>query len=233
MAASFDLTRYLGTLPLFAELREEDRQTLALQGCRLSRPTRGDRLFAAGHRCDEMLVVVTGHVKLYGLTPAGGEKVFELIGPGQCIGETLVFHGQPHSLHAQALTDLLLLHLPKAPLTALVAREPRFALRLLAGASQRIQDLLQDVEAYCLHSGVRRVVGYLLSRPEARGGQRGTAPVVVSLPVSKATIASRLSLTPEYFSRVLRELEDAGLIETRRRDIHILQPQGLARYCSA
>ena len=33
--------------------------------------------------------------------------------------------------------------------------------------------------------------------------------ITVSLPVSKATIASRLSLTPEYFSRVLHELEAA------------------------
>jgi len=46
----------------------------------------------------------------------------------------------------------------------------------------------------------------------------------VSLPVSKATIASRLSLTPEYFSRVLHELEAEGLIEIDKRDICILDP---------
>jgi CRP-like cAMP-binding protein len=48
--------------------------------------------------------------------------------------------------------------------------------------------------------------------------------------VSKATLASRLSLTPEYFSRVLHELEAAGLISVDKRDIHILDRRGLSRY---
>ena len=52
----------------------------------------------------------------------------------------------------------------------------------------------------------------------------------MSLPVSKATIASRLSLTPEYFSRVLHELESAGLIEIDKRDIRIVDSKRLAAY---
>jgi thiamine biosynthesis lipoprotein len=52
----------------------------------------------------------------------------------------------------------------------------------------------------------------------------------VSLPVSKATIASRLSITPEYFSRVLHELESAGLISIERRQIHIEDCKALANY---
>ena len=60
--------------------------------------------------------------------------------------------------------------------------------------------------------------------PDERG------EVTVSLPVSKATLASRLSLTPEYFSRVLRELEEARLIEVDKRDIRILDAARLATY---
>ena len=82
---------------------------------------------------------------------------------------------------------------------------------------------------YALHSGVQRVIGYLLRDVDAGNGD---APVTVSLPVSKATIASRLSLTPEYFSRVLHELEAAGLVRIDKRDIHILDAQALATYRS-
>ena len=56
--------------------------------------------------------------------------------------------------------------------------------------------------------------------------------VTVSLPVSKATVASRLSLTPEYFSRVLHQLESEGLIEIARREIRILDVRRLASYGS-
>jgi CRP-like cAMP-binding protein len=54
--------------------------------------------------------------------------------------------------------------------------------------------------------------------------------VTVSLPATKATIASRLSLTPEYFSRVLHELSSAGLIEVDRRDVRIPDAARLAEY---
>ncbi len=56
--------------------------------------------------------------------------------------------------------------------------------------------------------------------------------MTVSLLVSKATIASRLSLTPEYFSRVLHELEAEHLIEIDKREIRILDVQRLAGYGS-
>jgi CRP-like cAMP-binding protein len=100
---------------------------------------------------------------------------------------------------------------------------------MLAGISRRLHGLVHDVEAYALHSGLQRVIGYLLRDVEAANAT-GSSALTVSLPVSKATIASRLSLTPEYFSRVLHELESAGLIEIDKRDIRILDSKRLAGY---
>ena len=85
---------------------------------------------------------------------------------------------------------------------------------------------MKDVQAYALHSGVERVIGYLLrDLPDESDLAAGAQRVV--LPVSKATIASRLSMTPEYFSRVLRELEGKGLIEIDKREIRIPDPKRL------
>lgn len=47
---------------------------------------------------------------------------------------------------------------------------------------------------------------------------------------NKLGAGSGLSLTPEYFSRVLHELEAEGLIKIDRRDISILNTRGLASY---
>lgn len=229
MSVVFDVPRYLAVLPLFAGMPASDLQRISQEGVCTQRLERGAMLLHAGEVCDAVYLVVTGHVKLYTVSCHGAEKVFELVGPGHSIGDTLVFNHQAHSLNAQALTEALVLRLPAAILTAQVRRDPGFALRLLAGASNRVQGLLRDVEAYCLHSGAQRVVGYLL----AQGGADGAGssdPITVSLPVSKANVAARLSLTPEYFSRVLRELEDEGLIEICRRDIRIKQPRRLAHY---
>jgi CRP-like cAMP-binding protein len=229
---SFDVPRYLATLPLFSDLNPPELERLAT-GCHIRRLGRGDMVFRVGEACNEFHVTVTGQVKLFALSPAGQEKIIELVGPGHSFAEALMFTDRPYIINAQALTDTLLLTVSKAAVLTEITEDSRFALRMLAGISRRLHGLVQDVEAYALRSGVQRVIGYLLRNQAVDEGTAQAEAVTVSLPVSKATLASRLSLTPEYFSRVLHELEAAGLIEVDKRDIRILDLAGLARYPQA
>jgi len=225
---SFDLPRYLSVLPLFTDLSPPELERLAL-GCQLRRLTRGETVFRVGEPCEEFHVTVTGQIKLFAISPTGQEKVIELVGPGNSFAEALMFTGKPYIINAQALTDTLLLTVKKDAVVGEIERDPRFAMRMLAGISRRLHGLVHDVEAYALHSGLQRVIGYLLRDQIAEDCVSGEV-VTVSLPVSKATIASRLSLTPEYFSRVLHELEAAGLVRIDKRDVHILDVQRLSAY---
>ena len=230
--SGFNLPRYLSMQPLFQDLEAAELERLA-QGSGLRRLARGDPLFRVGEPCEAFHVTVTGQVKLFAISPAGAEKVIEIIGPGQSFAEALMFTGRPYIVNAQALTDALVLSIGKAAVVGEIERDPRFAMRMLAGISRRLHGLVHDVQSYALHSGLQRVIGYLLrdtGAEDGSGGGSGGGAVTVSLPVSKATIASRLSLTPEYFSRVLHELEAEGLVRIDKRDVHILDVQRLARY---
>ena len=239
----FDIPRYLSALPLFQESTPEELARLAT-GCRLRRFARGDSIFRVGAPCEEFHVTVLGQVKLFALSPAGQEKVIELVGPGMSFAEALMFTGKPYIINAQALAETLLLSVDKGTVEREIEADPRFAMRMLAGISRRLHGLVHDVQTYTLHSGMQRVISYLLHElPEgasdaaamalacAGHGQRHRpGGQSITLPVSKATIASRLSLTPEYFSRVLHELEDAGLIRMDKRDIHIPDAARLAEH---
>jgi CRP-like cAMP-binding protein len=222
---TFDLPRYLSILPLFNDMQPSELQRLA-DGSQLRRLGRGDTVFHVGQPCEEFHVTVVGQVKLFALSPAGQEKVIELIGPGNSFAEAFMFIGKPYMVNAQALTDTLLLSVGKNAVLDEIARDPRFALRMLAGISRRLHGLVRDVQGYALHSGLQRVIGYLLRDQ----GEHDSNSITVSLPVSKGTIASRLSLTPEYFSRVLHELESSGLIEIDKREIRIPDARRLAAY---
>ena len=224
----FDVPRFLASLPLFSDLSPPELERLAT-GCHLRRLARGEMVFRVGEPCNEFHVAVTGQVKLFALSPAGQEKIIELIGPGHSFAEALMFTDRPYIINAQTLSDSLVLTVSKQAVLTEIEADSRFALRMLAGISRRLHGLVQDVEAYALRSGVQRVVGYLL-RNQAADDSGGGEGFTVSLPVSKATLASRLSLTPEYFSRVLHELEAAGLISVDKRDIHILDIAALSRY---
>ena len=224
----FDVPRYLSVLPLFNDLSPQELSHVAA-GSTLRRLARGDMVFRVGEPCNEFHVVVTGQVKLFVLSPSGQEKVVELISTGQSFAEAIMFTDRPYFLSAQVLTDALMLTVSKQAVIEEIARDHRFALRMLGGMSRRLHGLVHDVEAYALHSGLQRVIGYLLRDQDVDGCEAGEVRTV-SLPVSKATIASRLSLTPEYFSRVLHELESRGLIQIDRRDIRIPDPRKLSSY---
>lgn len=225
---SFDIPRFLARLPLFSDIGPAELERLA-RGCQLRRFERGETVFRMGEPCDAFHVVVSGQVKLFVISSAGQEKVIELIGPGGSFAEALMFLGKPCMVNAQALADSLVMSVQRQAVLDELQRDTRFAMRMLAGLSRRLHGLVHDVQAYALQSGVQRVIGYLLRDQAAEDCVSGEV-ITVSLPVSKATVASRLSLTPEYFSRVLRELEEAGLIEVDKRDIRILDARRLASY---
>ena len=226
--SQFNIPRFLAVLPLFSDLSPADLSRMAL-GCELRRLGRGDTVFHYGEPCEEFHVVVTGQVKLFALSQTGQEKVIELVGPGHSFAEALMFTSKPYILNAQALSSTLLLTVSKQAIVSEIERDPRFCMRMLAGISRRLHGLVHDIESGALQSGVQRVIGYLLREHEVSENANDET-FTVALPVSKATIASRLSLTPEYFSKVLRELEEKGLIEMDKRDIRIVDALRLQSY---
>ncbi|GAB4403671.1 MAG: Crp/Fnr family transcriptional regulator [Rhodoferax sp.] len=222
---------HLARVPLFSGLNaDEIAQTAAHSALRLL--PRGAMLFRAGDPCTAFYIVLEGAIKLYVTSANGNEKVVEIFGPGQSFAEGFLFLDEPYTVHAQALQETLVMVVHKEGVLRQIARDPRFALHMLAGVSRRLRQLIADVESDALHSGTQRLIGYLLRSVDSQR-QPDAGPVLVQLPVSKAIVASRLSMTAEYFSRVLHELQNAGLIDIQRRIIRINDVAALQRWGKA
>jgi CRP/FNR family transcriptional regulator, dissimilatory nitrate respiration regulator len=222
--ASIKTQAFLASLPLFKELATEEIDRLAAGTTELHIP-RGELIFNRGDPCVGFHLVVYGQVKLAFLSAQGSEKVIEIIGPGSSFGEALMFMDKPYIVMAQALADTMLLHVSKQVVVDEIERDPKFARKMLAGLSRRLHSLISDVESYSLQSGTQRVVGYLLRQDVQQSGD--SEPYVVTLPTSKAIVASRLNVTPEHFSRILHDLAASGLIEVDGRDVKIIDVEGL------
>jgi CRP-like cAMP-binding protein len=65
---------------------------------------------------------------------------------------------------------------------------------------------------------IDRVIEFLLKHARQASHANGTE---ITLPASKGIVASRLNVTHEHFSRILRDLAEAGLIHVRGREIAI------------
>ncbi len=209
---------FLANLPLFKELAPADIDRIAAGTAELHAP-RGEILFNKGDPCAGFHFVIYGQVKLSFVTPHGSEKVVEIVGPGYSFGEALMFMDKPYIVMAQTLADSLLLHVSKHVVFEGLERDPEFAKRMLAGLSRRLHGLISDVESYSMQSGTQRVIGYLLRQDEHLAS--AAESYSVTLPTSKAIVASRLNLTPEHFSRILHELAEAGLISVEGREVAI------------
>ena len=223
---------FIANLPLFRELSEEQRSRIAA-GARMLRLPRGEVLFRRGDPVAGTYVVCYGRVKLSFVSPAGAEKVIEIIEQGQSFGEAVMFLETPHVVGAQALADSLVLMVPKETVFENIDRDPGFARRMLAGLSRRLHQLVADVEAYSTRSGTERLIGFLLRDCVASAEEGASEPqgsIDIELPVAKGVIASRLNLTQEHLSRILHDLSALGLIEVHGRRIRVLDLERLRNH---
>ena len=210
---------FLANIPLLRDASAEEVERMAA-GTRRVYAQKGEVLFRRGEPCEGFWIVLYGQVKLTVTSTQGMEKVIEIVGPGLTFGEAIMFMDMPYVVSTQTLADSLLLHVSKTTVFAELERNPAFARKMLAGLSRRLHGLIRDVESYSMRSGTERVIGFLMridSNEDAEGGNEAT----MTLPASKVTIASRLNLTPEHFSRILHDLSAAGLIEVSGKTIRV------------
>ena len=216
---------FLANLPMFSEMSAEELDRISASTLPVH-VEKGQAICQCGDPCTGFHLVVYGQVKLGFTSPQGIEKVIEIVRPGQSFGEALMFLDKPYIVFAQALSDAMLLHVARHAVLAELGRDTGFALRMLSGLSRRLHGLVRDVEAYTLRSSHERVIGYLLAEvPESANG--GAAEV--HLTPGKTVIASRLSMTPEHFSRILHELAASGLIAVEGRTVRIPDVERLRR----
>ncbi|GAB1392721.1 Crp/Fnr family transcriptional regulator [Rhodocyclaceae bacterium] len=182
---------------------------------------RGDPVVQKGDVPTSLMLVLTGKLKVTCQSPEGNERVVDILAPGQTYGEMAVSLGTVHALFITALVRAQVLHIDLRAIRQLAARVPGFRLRLMMSLSERILMLKQDIVAISCLAPTQRIASYLLaaSRP---------TQAVVELPVYKWVIASRLAMTPEAFSRALRDFVESGIIAVRGKHLHILDRGRLA-----
>ena len=163
-----------------------------------------------GERAPGLMLVQSGLLKIS--LKGDSERVLRLVGAADSFAEAPLLLNQPLQVDVTAVADTALVIVPAEPLLALFDHDPRFARGLLLALCRRLQSLVADFEAATVHDAGERLAAYL----DSLG--KDTA----CLPAPKAVIASRLGMTKETLSRLLRTFMDQGLIAVAKREIRIL-----------
>lgn len=198
----------LASIPLFSALEPDTLAPLA-RSSGVLRLSPGELLFQQGEPADRFFHVVEGQVKLFRSSPAGQEKIVEIIQGGQSFAEAVIFmDGKAFPVSSQALQESTLISVDGSRFRKLLTEDNPLCLRLLGTLSRRLHHHLQEIDALALQNARLRLVNYLLQQlPEGAGDG-----VSIELPAQKKTIAARLSLQPETYSRCQTQLIQAGVI---------------------
>ncbi|MBF0613037.1 MAG: Crp/Fnr family transcriptional regulator [Magnetococcales bacterium] len=214
---------------MFADLSSEQLDNLG-KSSRDIRLTSGQALFHQGDAAAQFFVLRTGRIKLFRLSEEGHEKVIEIITPGLTFGEAVMFMEQKrYPVNAEAIGDCRLIGFDNRVYMEILQQSPETCFILLASMSRWLHRQVMEIDRLTLQSAMLRLCGYLLQLAPATGKSK---PVVVQLPVPKRVIASRLSVQPETFSRLLQSLVKDGIIQVFEQEVHILDMDRLREMTS-
>ena len=194
---------------LFSGLDQEEFDALMLHVTLVSLE-KGEVLFHRGDAASYFYFVDAGQLELSMIAATGQKKVLEVVGPDRTFAEAVAFMREhKYPVTCEALTDSVLCQIPNPEYIQLVSSNPDACMRLLSDIRRHLHARVREIE--------RRLVSYLLDHVIESTDDEAT----IRLDLPRHVIASRLSITPETLSRLLRNLVDEGILTAEDRVIFV------------
>jgi CRP/FNR family transcriptional regulator len=163
-------------------------------------------------------------VRVFKTGPGGREHVLHIIGPGDTFAEVAAVGNFSLPASAEALKKSTCLLLPLERFRKAMAEDHELCLGMMSSLTVWVRRLVALMEDITLRDAIGRLARFLLTQCESSPAADGT----VKLPGLKRHVASHLNLTSETFSRTLRRLVEAGLIEeVGKSRVRLIHPKKL------
>jgi len=220
-----DHARTLAKVHIFSELTESELAFLA-QRAVARRFSPGDTVFSEGEPCVGMVVVESGHIRVFKSSAGGREQVLSIEGPGSSVAELPVFDGGNYPASVSAIDEATLLLVSKQDFQALCMAHPQVALKVLRVVGARLRRLVGIIEELSFTTVRHRLASFLLRQARAQG-KRTIDGVEVALPVTNQELASQIGTVRELVSRNLSRFQSEGFLKINGRNVTILDLKAL------
>jgi len=194
---------------LFMDIDQQDFDTI-VQGTSARKLFTGETLFSQQQPASEFFMLVEGKIKITLLSSEGTEKVVDIIKPGSTFAEAIIFNGmQGYPVNSKALSEATVLRINAENYIQVLSNSPKACLKVMGSLSVRLHWLVNEIDRLSLHNASYRLISYLLEDVPEGSAEK----IQIKLGAPKRIIASRISITPETFSRTLKSLSKDGFIE--------------------
>jgi CRP/FNR family cyclic AMP-dependent transcriptional regulator len=209
--------------PLLDVLSEDDRRQL-LTRARRRRFARNEVIFHEGDPGDSLHLMARGHVALRIHTPLGDVATARIVRSGEFFGELAVVNPGPRNATAVALDAVETIALDRDQLNALLAAHESANSVLIAALVTEVRRLAQQL-VETMYTPVDKRLWRRMNDLSVIFGTDGQPST--QIPLTQDVIAELTGCTRPTANRVLRAGEEAGVIRMSRRQIEILDLDGI------
>jgi len=206
MVSNLELIR---RVPLFSMLTASQAESVA-QAVVKARFKRGESIVEQGKKSNSLAIILTGRARVVTTDVRGREVILATLQPGDHIGEMSLIDNEPHSatVRAEVQTDVLVLG--RLEFARCLPENSSMAYAVMKGLVQRLRHADRKIESLALMDVYGRVARALLE--VAVVGANGNG--VIRDKVSRQDLAKMVGASREMVSRVMKDLEERGFIET-------------------
>ena len=206
MLSNLDLLR---RVPLFSLLTVAQAEVIS--GAVIKRRfKRGEALVEQGQKSNALFILLTGRARVMTSDSRGREVILATLAQGDYLGEMSIIDNEPHSatVRAEVQTDVLMLG--RNEFARCLPENSSMAYAVMRGLVQRLRHADRKIESLALLDVYGRVARALLEFAVDGGdGER-----IVRDKISRQDIAKMVGASREMVSRVMKDLEERGYIQT-------------------
>ncbi len=206
MLSNLDLIR---RVPLFSLLTNDQAQSIADSVVK-RRFRRGEIVVEHNRKSNALFILLNGRARVLTSDSRGREVILAVLQPGDYVGEMSLIDNEPHSatVRAEVQTDMLILGRPE--FARCLPENSSLSYAIMRGLVSRLRQADRQIESLALLDVYGRVARTLLDMAEQSGEQ-----LLIRNKVSRQDMAKIVGASREMVSRVMKDLEERGVIETQ------------------
>ncbi len=214
MLSNLDLIR---RVPIFSLLTNDQAQGIA-DAVVKRRYRRGEIVVEHGKKSNALFILLTGRARVLTADSRGREVILAVLESGDYVGEMSLIDNEPHSatVRAEIQTDMLILGRPE--FARCLPENSSLSYAIMRGLVARLRSADRQIESLALLDVYGRVARSLLDMADVIGDVK-----MIRNKVSRQDLAKVVGASREMVSRVMKDLEGRGMIETQENGSVILK----------
>ncbi len=212
-------------MTLLKRLPADDHDAVVAAGQR-RRVRAGEILFHEGDQAYEVLVILSGIIKVSTAAGSGRFVILDVLDAGEVLGELSAIDGRARSATASALVDSELLVVPATRFRALLEERPAIGLTMLQIVCERLRGASRRQLEFSTSDALGRLCGAIVDLADRFGESRNGVREVV-LPLAQADLAAWGGLSREAIVKGLRSLRQLGWVAGEGRTLRLLDEDAL------